>query len=75
MSPSGDTLYAHLARSDCGLWQCMYYGFKKPFKTTLALFCGGLIILGGFEAGMIFAIRVCLDHDLGASKVSYLHQE
>jgi hypothetical protein len=36
----------------------MYYGYKKSFRTTLALFCSGVVILGGFEAGMVFAIRV-----------------
>lgn len=40
--------------------QCMYYGHKKPLWLVMTILLVTLSILGGFEAGMIFAIRVCL---------------
>lgn len=41
-----------------GMLQCQYYGNKRPRRTCVALLLGLLIVLGGLEAGMVFAIRV-----------------
>ncbi|KAI0083936.1 PQ loop repeat-domain-containing protein [Irpex rosettiformis] len=37
--------------------QCQYYGQHRPFRTCAAMFVTTLALCGGFEAGMIFAVR------------------
>ncbi|KZT25253.1 hypothetical protein NEOLEDRAFT_1021542, partial [Neolentinus lepideus HHB14362 ss-1] len=37
--------------------QCQYYGNKRPFKTCVIMSVSIALVLGGFEAGMVFAIR------------------
>ncbi|KAI5124278.1 hypothetical protein M0805_005125 [Coniferiporia weirii] len=42
--------------------QCLYYDHKMPLRQTVTILIGTLLILGGFEAGMIFAIRPAVDN-------------
>lgn len=42
--------------------QCLYYGKNKSVKFTVPLVVGCLILMGGIEAAMIFAIRVRRRH-------------
>ncbi|TFK51874.1 hypothetical protein OE88DRAFT_1807782 [Heliocybe sulcata] len=37
--------------------QCQYYGSKRPLKTCILLGISIALVLGGFEAGMVFAVR------------------
>ncbi|KAI0705221.1 PQ loop repeat-domain-containing protein [Cytidiella melzeri] len=37
--------------------QCQYYDKNRPLRTCILWLLGLLVVLGGFEAGMIFAIR------------------
>ena len=39
-------------------WQCQYYSNKRPLRTCVLWSVSLLTVLGGFEAGMVFAIRV-----------------
>lgn len=39
-------------------FKCMYYGHKKTVTQSLLLLAGCIVVLGGFETGMVFAIRV-----------------
>ena len=38
--------------------QCQYYGNKRPLSTCIIMLVTLLMVLGGFEAGMVFAVRV-----------------
>ncbi|KAI0825804.1 PQ loop repeat-domain-containing protein [Irpex lacteus] len=49
--------HAFAALSILSWAQCQYYGNRRPFKTCVTLFFTTLAICGGFEAGMIFAVR------------------
>lgn len=46
-----------LRRDDIPL-QCQYYDNKRSFSTCVVMFVSIIVVLGGFEAGMVFAIRV-----------------
>ncbi|KDQ61337.1 hypothetical protein JAAARDRAFT_149976 [Jaapia argillacea MUCL 33604] len=37
--------------------QCQYYGNKRSLRTCLAMYFGAVLLLGGFEAGMVFAVK------------------
>ncbi|EJD07609.1 uncharacterized protein FOMMEDRAFT_24933 [Fomitiporia mediterranea MF3/22] len=37
--------------------QCLYYEHKKPYRQVILILTMTLAILGGFEAGMVFAVR------------------
>ncbi|KAH8111042.1 PQ loop repeat-domain-containing protein [Phellopilus nigrolimitatus] len=37
--------------------QCLYYNQKRPLRQTMAILMTTLVVLGGFEAGMVFAVR------------------
>ncbi|EPQ56613.1 hypothetical protein GLOTRDRAFT_138294 [Gloeophyllum trabeum ATCC 11539] len=37
--------------------QCQYYGKKRSLKTCLLMAAAIALVLGGFEAGMVFAVR------------------
>lgn len=38
--------------------QCQYYSKHRSITTCVALFISILAVCGGFEAGMVFAVRV-----------------
>ncbi|KAL5531706.1 hypothetical protein ACEPAG_4583 [Sanghuangporus baumii] len=42
--------------------QCLYYGYKFPLRKVAPIFLLIIASLGGFEAGMIFAIRPAVDN-------------
>ncbi|GJE91281.1 PQ-loop repeat-containing protein [Phanerochaete sordida] len=37
--------------------QCLYYDHGRSFKTAFAAFLGVLLVSGGFEAGMVYAVK------------------
>ncbi|KAK7677526.1 hypothetical protein QCA50_019532 [Cerrena zonata] len=37
--------------------QCQYYGEKRTLPVVLVMFFSLLLVLGGFEAGMVFAVK------------------
>lgn len=49
--------------------QCMYYGKKRSFTVSMSLLLGSMAILGGFEAGMVFAIKVPHSLDLPSANL------
>lgn len=38
--------------------QCQYYGHKRSRTTSITVFLASLFVFAGFEAGMIYAVRV-----------------
>jgi hypothetical protein len=38
--------------------QCQYYGAGRSKRTSILIWLGICLLAGGFEAGMVFAIRV-----------------
>jgi hypothetical protein len=39
--------------------QCQYYSYGRTKSVSVRLVCGLSTVLAGFEAGMVFALRVC----------------
>ncbi|KAJ7730016.1 hypothetical protein DFH07DRAFT_849448 [Mycena maculata] len=37
--------------------QCQYYGERRSGRTATAMAVGAMLLVGGFEAGMVFALR------------------
>ncbi|KAL5492446.1 hypothetical protein ACEPAI_3893 [Sanghuangporus weigelae] len=42
--------------------QCLYYGYRFPLRKVAPIFLLIIALLGGFEAGMVFAIRPAVDN-------------
>ncbi|KAF8889356.1 PQ loop repeat-domain-containing protein [Infundibulicybe gibba] len=42
--------------------QCQYYSHKRPFAVALAVALSAMVLVGGFEVAMVFAIRPSYSH-------------
>ena len=40
--------------------QGQYYGKKRPLRVCVGMLAGLIVLLGGFEVGMVYAIRVSI---------------
>ncbi|KAJ7464408.1 PQ loop repeat-domain-containing protein, partial [Mycena latifolia] len=52
-------LFGFLALLSWG--QCQYYGAKRSLGAATAMALGAMLLVGGFEAGMVFALRHAYD--------------
>ncbi|KAJ7464400.1 PQ loop repeat-domain-containing protein [Mycena latifolia] len=65
-------LFGFLALMSWG--QCQYYGAKRSQRTAIAMALGVMLLVGGFEAGVVFAVRPAYEAgtDAGVRGVQFL---